>query len=145
VSIFLCGALLNSLHFGSWVLKLSSKVVKLFRVQRTPERTENAKTPRDAILFPLNFKMFHFLFCFVRKLLGQCYRGNIFPVALPFNSYFAAIPGWTIIAVQYKTRSYRGTGSDTESGDDNLGSLSTMTSLYFGLYTASGRGVHFCT
>jgi hypothetical protein len=86
----------------SLFFKLSSKNTKI------AENAENAKMPRDAILFPANFKTL--FVCFVRKLLDIYLADVIKAISalmrsrLPFISYHAAIPGWAVISVQYKNK-----------------------------------------
>jgi hypothetical protein len=45
---------------------------------------------------------------------GQYYQGNISLIALPFLSYHAAIPGWTIIAVQCNNKATAAQGQYQE-------------------------------
>jgi hypothetical protein len=91
-------------------------------VQRIPERQERQNPKRDYIFFLPNFKILHFVSVLLERYLtsGQCYQGNIFPVALPFFSYYASISGWTIIPVQYKTKRPRYTGNPSSFAKTGL-------------------------
>jgi hypothetical protein len=54
------------------------------------ESAENAKMPRDAInCFIQTSKYFFSVLSESYLTSGQCYQGNIFPVVLPFISYYA--------------------------------------------------------
>jgi hypothetical protein len=80
------------------LIEIKLSTLKTPRAPRTPERRErqNAKRPS---CFLQTSKYFIFFSILSEKYLtsGQCYQGNIFLLALPFSSYYAAIPGWSLV------------------------------------------------
>jgi hypothetical protein len=70
-----------------------------------PQKRREAGTPRDAILFPANFKTL--FVCFVIKLLDilPMLSKQNFPYCRSFHFVpCSMIPGWAVISVQYKNK-----------------------------------------
>jgi hypothetical protein len=87
------------------------------QIAENAESPENTETTNDAIFFSPVFKILLFSILSESYLTSrQCFQGNIFLGAFPFNSFYAAIPGWSIIAVQHKTKQLQHTMSKPNAG-----------------------------